>query len=76
MKALEFFYVNHKGETHKYKIIPVSISFGHTGLYEGQHHAWIVKGLVLTRSNVVRNVMRTFALVKMSQVSEVPIETG
>lgn len=76
MTALSFAYVNHNGIDYTYKVIPITMQFGNTKLYSGSQDAWCLQALVLTRNGEVRNVIRTFSLVRMRQIQEVPIETG
>lgn len=73
---LMFTYINHKLEKHTYKVIPISIAWERSKLFpeNADHEAWTMRALVLERSGVKRQVMRSFAMVKMTDIQEVPVE--
>ena len=79
MRALQFDYINHKGEHHTYKVLPIRTEFGSNKLqYQGTAHSesWNLIAFVIERSGEVKNNVRTFALMRMRNVQEVPIEAG
>lgn len=73
--ALEFEYVNHKGEKHTYKVIPIEMGWQRCKCFpnDPERHSWGIRALVLVRSGVVRNVVRSFAIAKMNNVREVQL---
>lgn len=76
MKFLEFTYINHNGEQHTYKVIPLSVEFSDNKLnYPGARESWNLKAFVLERSGVLRNVIRTFCIMRLRNVTESYHET-
>jgi len=77
MNALQFDYINHKGEDHSYKVIPISIAFEPYKLYPDNlsSKAWVINALVLERSKIKRNVLRNFVVMRMRNIAEVSVET-
>jgi hypothetical protein len=78
MNGLAFNYINHDGILHTYKVIPVGLEFGLCKCFPNEplKEAWILKCLVLERSGEKRNVMRSFAIVKLMDTTEFAIGTG
>lgn len=76
--AIQFEYVNHRIQKHKYTVLPLSVYFGPCMCFPDNPNkeAWVMKAFVLDRSGEARHVIRHFALVKLENVTEVPLETG
>jgi hypothetical protein len=76
--TFDFEYVNHRGDLHSYKTIPIGVEFGPCNCFPGDlnRSAWILKCLVLERSGEKRNVIRSFAIIKLLKAEEKQIETG
>lgn len=77
MNALQFTYINHRGDTHEYLVIPVSVEFTDNKLNYAHPYklSWNLKAFVLERSGEPRNVIRTFSLIRIKNPREIPLET-
>lgn len=76
MKALQFEYVNHKGENHTYKVIPITVGFTENKLYPSHSvggTSWNLSCFVLDRDMKPRNGVRVFAILRMKNVGEVEL---
>lgn len=74
---LQFDYINHNNEYHWYKVIPIGVNWERCKCFlnESEREAWVLRCLVLERSGEKRHVLRSFALIKMTKITEIPIES-
>lgn len=69
---LEFDYINHRGEPHRYRVRPEKLVFEEYIEDLGRH--WMVDAKVVSRDGVARPGARYFILSEMNNVREVPDE--
>jgi hypothetical protein len=75
MTALQFAYSNHRNENHVYKVLPIEVGWFRCKCFpsDPEKESWGIRALCLERDGELRNVIRTFAVVKMIGVIEIPL---
>ena len=77
MTHLKFRYINHRGEDHEYVVRPFvvnSVVFTRCKCFadDPEREAWALRAHVVQRDGRPRPGDRTFALIKMRNIEEVP----